>query len=143
MNNTILLQKDSKSPVWYLIDAKDKILGQIATKVATILMGKNRSTYSYNFLSTNFVIIINAGQVAVTGNKNTQKLYKRYSNRPGATKIEKFNHLKKRIPSRIVEQAVKGMLPKSVLGKQMFRHLKVYAGDSHPHLAQQPTQLSI
>nr|NP_045165.1 ribosomal protein L13 [Cyanidium caldarium]AAF12929.1 unknown [Cyanidium caldarium]WDB00290.1 ribosomal protein L13 [Cyanidium caldarium] len=143
MKNPIRMQKDYKLPVWYLIDAQDQILGKIATKAAIILMGKNRSTYSYNSMSANFVIIINSRQVAITGNKNTQKVYKRYSAKPGATKTESFYHLKKRIPNRILEQAVKGMLPKSVLGKKMFSHLKVYAGDSHPHLAQQPIQLSI
>nr|UNJ15571.1 ribosomal protein L13 [Cyanidiaceae sp.] len=143
MESTVLLPKSQNSPVWYLIDAHNKILGKIATKAATILMGKNRSGYFYNLLSSNFVIIINSGQASVTGKKNNQKLYKRYSNKPGGTKVENFNHLKNRVPNRIIEHAVRGMLPKSILGRQMFSHLKVYTGSSHPHLAQNPIQLNI
>ncbi|NJM64533.1 MAG: 50S ribosomal protein L13 [Acaryochloris sp. RU_4_1] len=128
---------------WYVIDAKNQRLGRLATQIAMILRGKNKPIYTPFMDTGDFVIVVNADKVAVTGNKGEQKLYRRHSGRPGGMKTETFNHLQGRLPERIIEKAVKGMLPKNVLGRQLFRKLKVYAGPDHPHSAQNPEVLSI
>ncbi|NJN38610.1 MAG: 50S ribosomal protein L13 [Acaryochloridaceae cyanobacterium CSU_3_4] len=128
---------------WYVIDAKNQRLGRLATQIAMILRGKNKPIYTPFMDTGDFVIVVNADKVAVTGNKGEQKLYRRHSGRPGGMKTETFNHLQRRLPERIIEKAVKGMLPKNVLGRQLFRKLKVYAGPDHPHSAQNPEVLSI
>jgi large subunit ribosomal protein L13 len=111
--------------------------------VAMILRGKNKPTFTPHMDAGDFVIIVNAEKVAVTGKKRSQKLYRRHSGRPGGMKTETFTQLQARLPERIVEQAVKGMLPKNSLGRQLFTKLKVYAGPDHPHQAQQPEVLTI
>ncbi len=108
-----------------------------------ILRGKNKPTYTPHMDTGDFVVVINAEKVAVTGKKRTQKLYRRHSGRPGGMKTETFAKLQDRLPERIIEQAVKGMLPKNSLGRKLFTKLKVYAGDSHPHQAQKPEVLTI
>lgn len=108
-----------------------------------ILRGKNKAIYTPFMDTGDFVIVVNAEQVTVTGRKGEQKLYRRHSGRPGGMKTETFNHLQQRIPERIIEKAVKGMLPKNALGRQLFRNLKVYAGPDHPHDAQKPEAISI
>lgn len=108
-----------------------------------ILRGKNKPTYTPHMDTGDFVIVVNAEKVVVTGRKRNQKLYRRHSGRPGGMKTETFAKLQARLPGRIIEQAVKGMLPKNSLGRQLFTKLKVYAGDTHPHEAQQPQILSI
>jgi large subunit ribosomal protein L13 len=118
-------------------------LGRLASEVAMILRGKNKPTYTPHMDTGDFVIVINAEKVAVTGKKRTQKLYRRHSGRPGGMKTETFAKLQVRVPERIIEHAVKGMLPKNSLGAKLFTKLKVYAGDSHPHEAQQPQPLTI
>ncbi|NEP63395.1 MAG: 50S ribosomal protein L13 [Symploca sp. SIO2G7] len=128
---------------WYVIDAADKRLGRLATEIAGILRGKNKPTFTPNMDTGDFVIVINAEKVNVTGRKREQKLYRRHSGRPGGMKIETFNQLQNRIPERIVEKAVKGMLPKNALGRKLFTNLKVYAGPEHPHAAQKPKVISI
>lgn len=128
---------------WYVVDAADQRLGRLATEVATILRGKNKPTFTPNMDTGDFVVIINAEKVVVTGNKNSQKLYRRHSGRPGGMKVETFDQLQARIPERIIEKAVKGMLPKNALGRKLFTKLKVYAGPDHPHAAQQPETLTI
>jgi large subunit ribosomal protein L13 len=118
-------------------------LGRLASEIAMILRGKNKPTYTPHMDTGDFVIVVNAEKVVVTGKKRTQKLYRRNSGRPGGMKTETFAKLQDRLPERIIEQAVKGMLPKNSLGRQLFTKLKVYAGDSHPHQAQQPQALTI
>jgi large subunit ribosomal protein L13 len=143
MNKTPLPNPDTLDKKWYVIDAADQRLGRLATEVAMILRGKNKPTYTPHLDTGDFVIIINAEKIAVTGKKRQQKLYRRHSGRPGGMKVETFDKLQKRIPERIIEHAVKGMLPKNTLGRQLFTHLKVYAGGSHPHQAQKPEILAI
>jgi large subunit ribosomal protein L13 len=128
---------------WYVIDAADQRLGRLATEVAMILRGKKKPEYTPHLDTGDFVIIVNAEKITVTGKKRTQKLYRRHSGRPGGMKTETFAKLQARLPERIIEQAVKGMLPKNSLGRQLFTKLKVYAGPTHPHAAQQPKELVV
>ena len=128
---------------WYVVDAADQRLGRLATEIAMILRGKHKPTYTPHMDTGDYIIVVNAEKVVVTGKKSSQKLYRRHSGRPGGMKTETFNQLQARIPQRIVEQAVKGMLPKNSLGRQLFTHLKVYVGADHPHQAQQPEALKI
>lgn len=140
-NRTFLPSESDRQ--WYLIDAADQRLGRLSVEIARILRGKNKPTYTPHLDTGDFVIVINAEKVAVTGKKSTQKLYRRHSGRPGGMKEETFDKLIKRVPERIIEHAVKGMLPKNTLGRQLFTKLKVYAGEIHPHEAQQPQVLKI
>ncbi|HYW21813.1 MAG TPA: 50S ribosomal protein L13 [Nodularia sp. (in: cyanobacteria)] len=128
---------------WYVVDATDKRLGRLATEIAMILRGKKKAEFTPHMDTGDFVIVINAEKIAVTGKKSSQKLYRRHSGRPGGMKTETFAKLQQRLPERILEHAVKGMLPKNSLGKQLFTKLKVYAGPSHPHEAQKPKELKI
>ncbi|NER20218.1 MAG: 50S ribosomal protein L13 [Symploca sp. SIO1B1] len=128
---------------WYLVDAADMRLGRLASEIAMVLRGKKKPTYTPHMDTGDFVIVINAEKVVVTGKKSDQKLYRRHSGRPGGMKTETFAKLQARIPERIIEKAVKGMLPKNSLGRKLFTKLKVYAGDSHPHQAQKPQVLTI
>lgn len=128
---------------WYVVDAANQRLGRLASEIATVLRGKNKPTFTPHMDTGDFVIVINADKVAVTGKKRFQKVYRRHSGRPGGMKTETFDKLQDRIPERIIEQAVKGMLPKNSLGRQLFTKLKVYKGDVHPHAAQQPAVLAI
>lgn len=134
---------DSIEKKWYVIDATDKRLGRLASEIAQILRGKNKPTYTPHMDTGDFAIVINAEKVQVTGKKRSQKLYRRHSGRPGGMKVETFEKLQARIPERIIEKAVKGMLPKNALGRKLFTNLKVYAGSEHPHAAQQPEVLEI
>ena len=128
---------------WYVVDAAEQRLGRLASEVAMVLRGKNKPTYTPHLDTGDFVVVINAEKITVTGKKSSQKLYRRHSGRPGGMKTESFSKLQARLPERIVEQAVKGMLPKNTLGRQLFTKLKVYAGSEHPHAAQQPQVLEI
>jgi large subunit ribosomal protein L13 len=128
---------------WYIVDAADQRLGRLATEIAMILRGKKKPEYTPHLDTGDFVIVINAEKITVTGKKSTQKLYRRHSGRPGGMKTETFAKLQARLPERIIEQAVKGMLPKNSLGRSLFTKLKVYAGSTHPHAAQKPTELTI
>jgi large subunit ribosomal protein L13 len=143
MNKTPLPTKDTLQPTWYVIDAAGQRLGRLATQIAMILRGKNKPTFTPHMDTGDFVIVINAEKAIVTGRKSEQKLYRRHSGRPGGMKVETFNQLQKRIPNRIVEKAVKGMLPKNAMGRQLFTKLKVYTGAEHPHQAQKPEVLNI
>lgn len=143
MNKTYLPSLDSIKQDWYVVDAAEQRLGRLATEVAMILRGKNKPEYTPHMDTGDFVIIVNADKVRVTGKKRDQKLYRRHSGRPGGMKTESFAKLQARLPERIVEHAVKGMLPKNSLGRQLFTKLKVYAGADHPHQAQQPQKLKI
>jgi large subunit ribosomal protein L13 len=128
---------------WYVVDAADQRLGRLASEIAKVLRGKNKPTYTPNADTGDFVVVINADKVVVTGRKQDQKVYRRHSGRPGGMKVETFAQLQARLPERILEQAVRGMLPKNALGRKLFTKLKVYAGSEHPHQAQQPQPLVI
>jgi large subunit ribosomal protein L13 len=143
MNKTPLPSIESIDRRWYVVDAENQTLGRLASEVASVLRGKNKPTYTPHLDTGDFVIVINADKVQVSGNKSSQKLYRRHSGRPGGMKTETFAHLQARIPERIVEKAVKGMLPHNALGRQLFRKLKVYKGSEHPHSAQRPQALAL
>lgn len=136
--NKTYIQKTIKKQSWYILDAKEKKLGRISTIIASILRGKEAKDYSNNINHQNYIIIINSKQIKVTGQKTSQKLYKRHSGKPGSMKVETFAELQKRIPNRIIEKAIKGMLPKGRLGRQLFTQLKIYEEAQHPHKSQQP-----
>lgn len=143
MNKTYVPEKASLERNWYVVDAADQRLGRLASEIAMVLRGKNKPTYTPHLDTGDFVIVVNAEKVSVTGKKYSQKLYRRHSGRPGGMKTETFAKLQARVPERIIEQAVKGMLPKNTLGRQLFTKLKVYVGPDHPHQAQQPKILQI
>lgn len=124
---------------WYLIDAKDKTLGRLATVIAKLISGRHKSTYVPYVNCGDNVIVINVEAICVTGKKSTQKIYRRHSGRPGGLKTETWAQLQNRIPERILEKTVKGMLSKGSLGRNQFRNLKVYRGKIHPHVSQNPT----
>jgi len=127
---------------WYVVDADGLRLGRMASEVAKLLIGKHKESFTPGADVGDCVIVVNAEKVIVTGKKRTDKFYRRHSGRPGGMKMETFDELQARIPERIVEKAVKGMLPKNSHGRELFRHLKVYKGMSHPHDAQQPEPLT-
>jgi large subunit ribosomal protein L13 len=143
MKDTFIPSTNTIKSQWFIIDAKDKCLGRLATTVVKILRGKTKVFYSPSQDTGDYVIIINAKEIQVTGNKATQKIYMRHSGRPGGKTIETFQQLQARIPERIVEKAIKGMLPKNRLGRQLFTKLKVYQGEIHPHMAQKPQVINL
>lgn len=128
---------------WHLVDATDQVLGRLATRIATLLMGKHRPTYTPHVDTGDFVVVVNAEKVRVTGAKRTDKQYDRYTRYPGGRKVVSFEKLLAKHPERIIELAVRRMLPKSRLGRKMQGKLKVYAGPDHPHQAQQPEDLKL
>ncbi len=127
---------------WYLIDADGEILGRMATKIADILRGKNKPEYTPNVDTGDFVIVINAEKVKVTGNKETDKIYYHHTGFPGGLKSASVKELREKAPEKLIEKAVKGMLPHNTLGDEQFQKLKVYAGSQHPHAAQKPIVLN-
>ena len=128
---------------WHVIDAQDVVLGKLASKAAMLLMGKNKPTYT-PFLDTgDHVIVINAEKVRLTGRKEENKVYRHFTGYPGGLVEKSFKRVREERPVRIVEEAIQGMLPKTKLGKQMYRKLKVYAGERHPHAAQKPAALAM
>lgn len=143
MNKTYVPSQNSLERNWYVVDAANQRLGRLASEIAMVLRGKNKPTYTPHLDTGDFVIVVNAEKVSVTGKKYSQKLYRRHSGRPGGMKTETFAKLQARVPERIIEQAVKGMLPKNTLGRQLFTKLKVYVGPDHPHEAQKPEMLQI
>ncbi|MBW4634297.1 MAG: 50S ribosomal protein L13 [Iphinoe sp. HA4291-MV1] len=142
-NKTYLPPVDTIERDWYVVDAANQRLGRLASEIAMILRGKNKPHYTPHMDTGDFVIVVNAEKVEVTGKKRTQKVYRRHSGRPGGMKTETFAKLQQRLPERIVEHAVKGMLPKNSLGRHLFTKLKVYVGPAHPHAAQKPKELKI
>jgi large subunit ribosomal protein L13 len=143
MNKTPLPNPETLDRQWFVIDAEGQRLGRLATEIAMILRGKNKATFTPHLDTGDFVVVINAEKIVVTGKKSEQKLYRRDSGRPGGMKVETFSQLQARIPERILEKAVKGMLPKNTLGRKLFTKLRVYTGSVHPHDAQQPQTLAI
>ena len=128
---------------WYVVDAEGKTLGRLASTIAATLRGKHKPIFTPHIDTGDFVVVVNAEKIKVTGNKETQKFYYRHSNYPGGLKSESLKDLRERHPDRIIENAVKGMLPRNTLGKQQLTKLKVYAGAEHPHTAQNPVTLEL
>nr|YP_009244401.1 ribosomal protein L13 [Gelidium vagum]AMK96643.1 ribosomal protein L13 [Gelidium vagum] len=143
MNKTYVTSIKNDPHKWYIVDAYNRNLGRLSTEVAAILRGKNKATYMPHISNNTYIIIINAEHIIITGKKDKQKLYKRHSGYPGGLKVENFTSLQHRLPERIVEKSIKGMLPKNSLGKQLFSQLKVYRNKTHPHSAQQPEQILV
>ena len=143
MNKTTLYPAIEHDCQWYIIYAESKTLGRLATEAARILVGKNLPSYNPSRNIGNGLIIINAEKIQVTGKKETDKFYRRHSGQVGGMKLETFNELQQRMPGRVVEKAIKGMLPKGPLGRELFTKLKVYKGDQHPHTAQKPEIVNI
>lgn len=138
---TYLPTKDDIKQKWYLVDANDKILGRLATRIASILRGKNKPMYT-KFLDTgDYVVVVNAERVAVTGKKLDDKIYYHHTQYPGGIKEIALKDLLKKKPEDVIKKAVWGMLPKGSLGRKMFKKLKVYAGEVHPHQAQLPEKI--
>ncbi len=128
---------------WYVIDAQDAILGKLAVRAATVLRGKHKPEFTPNQELGDYVIVINASGVRVTGNKATQKMYYRHSGYPGALRSRTFEQMMAQRPTYVVEHAIRGMLPRNRLGRKLFTNVKVYAGPDHPHAAQKPEPLTI
>lgn len=128
---------------WYVVDATDKVLGRLATEIARRLRGKHKAEYTPHVDTGDYIVVTNAEKVKVTGKKATDKMYYHHTGFPGGIKEASFEKLQEKNPAKIIELAIKGMLPKNPLGREMYRKLKVYAGSEHPHTAQQPKQLEI
>ncbi len=128
---------------WYVVDAQDKVLGRLAVQIATRLRGKHKPEYTPHVDTGDFIVVVNASKLRVTGRKDERKVYYRHTGYPGGLKETNFKKLQAKKPTRVLQLAVKGMLPKGPLGYAMLRKLKVYAGATHPHSAQQPKALEI
>ncbi|MDR0246905.1 MAG: 50S ribosomal protein L13 [Burkholderiales bacterium] len=128
---------------WYVVDATDKVLGRLASQIALRLRGKHKAIYTPHVDTGDFIIVTNVEKLVVTGNKAQDKLYHRHTGYPGGIRTTSFEKMQARFPGRALEKAVKGMLPKGPLGYQMIKKLKCYAGNTHPHTAQQPKLLDI
>lgn len=140
---TFSAKPESVKRDWYVVDATDKVLGRLATEIARRLRGKHKPEYTPHVDTGDYIVVINADKIRVTGNKATDKMYHRHTGYIGGLKSISFEKLLASKPQRIIETAVKGMLPKNPLGRAMYRKLKVYAGDRHQHAAQQPKPLDI
>ena len=140
---TLFAKREDVERKWYLVDAQDAVLGRLAVKIANHLRGKNKPIYTPHYDTGDFVIVINAEKVRLTGKKLDQKVYYRHSGYPGGIKAETARERLKRFPEKVVIDAVWGMLPKGRLGKSMIKKLKVYRGPEHPHKAQKPEFLSL
>ena len=128
---------------WYVVDASDKVLGRLATQIATRLRGKHKAIYTPHMDTGDFIVVTNVDKIRVTGNKIDDKVYYRHSGYPGGITTTTFGEMQSRFPGRALEKAVKGMLPKGPLGYAMIKKLKCYAGPAHPHSAQQPVTLDL
>jgi large subunit ribosomal protein L13 len=142
MKTTVANSKDITYS-WYVVDAKDKILGRLASKVAATLIGKSKPSYSPNQDHGDHVIIINSEKIRLTGKKSETKHYFRHSTYPGGAKLRSYKEQMQRDPTQIIKHAVRGMVPKTTLGRKIMKKLHIYAGDSHPHAAQKPQPLTI
>ncbi len=141
--STFLAKHNEVERKWYLVDATDLVLGNVATKVASILRGKHKPIYTPHVDTGDYVVIINAEKIRVTGNKDEQKVYKHYTGYAGGLREIPYKEVLSKHPERILEHAIKGMLPKNSLGRQMFKKLKIYAGPEHLHGGQNPEPLEI
>ena len=140
---TFVASAKSANTRWHVIDANGQVLGRVATVAARLLQGKHKAIYTPFIDTGDHVVIVNAGVVKLTGRKEEQKLYRRHSGYEGGLREERAVDVRKRQPVRLVEEAVRGMLPKTKMGDAMFRKLKVYAGAKHPHAAQQPSRIEV
>lgn len=141
MEKTYVTKREDVEREWYVVDASGQTLGRLATRVARVLRGKHKPIYSPSVDAGDYVIVVNAERIHVTGRKLDQKIYYRHSGYPGGLKEITLRNLLQKHPTRVIEHAVRGMLPKNRLGRRMFKKLKVYAGPDHPHAAQQPKPL--
>ncbi len=140
---TFSAKPESVERDWYVVDATGKTLGRLATEIARRLRGKHKPTYTPHVDTGDYIVVINAEKVQVTGNKRTDKMYYRHTEYPGGIKEISFDKLIDHKPEMVIQGAVKGMLPRNPLGRAMFSKLKVYAGNEHPHAAQQPKELAL
>ena len=140
---SFMQKKETVERKWYVIDAEDLILGRLASKAAVLLRGKHKATYTPHIDCGDFVIIINAEKVNLSGNKLEDKKYYNHSGYPGGLRVRTARTMKEQYPTEMVELAVKGMLPKNRLGRQMYKKLFVYAGSEHPHMAQKPEVMEV
>jgi large subunit ribosomal protein L13 len=143
MVNSQVLNKGLQQKNWYIIDASTSTLGRLATEISKILIGKHKSNYAPYLDNGDCVIVINASHIKVTGKKETQKLYYNHSGYPGGMRVEQFVSLKERFPEKILERAIRGMLPKNALGRKIFRNVKIYKYTDHPHYSQNPKFIKI
>lgn len=140
---TKFIKTEDADHKWYIVDAKDQVLGRLAVKIARIIRGKNKAIFTPNMDTGDFVVVINADKIRMTGKRESQKSYFSYSGYPGGGKFRSFSEVMSKKPEFVIETAVKGMLPKTRLGKKIIKKLKVYAGENHPHAAQKPEVLSL
>jgi large subunit ribosomal protein L13 len=143
VEKTYVTKKENVQREWYVVDAAGQTLGRLAAQVARMLRGKHKPTYSPSIDTGDYVIVVNAEKIHVTGRKLDQKIYYRYTGYPGGLREVTLRNLLQKHPTRVIEHAVRGMLPKNRLGRRMFKQLKVYAGPEHPHEAQQPESLEL
>nr|YP_009510906.1 ribosomal protein L13 [Gracilaria gracilis]AXI96579.1 ribosomal protein L13 [Gracilaria gracilis] len=142
MNKTYIIQ-EPKCSKWYIIDAKDKNLGRLSSKIAKFLKGKTSTSYTPHINHKIYIIIINSKSIKVTGKKFIQKTYKQHSGYPGGLKIKTFNDILSKKPNMILEKSIRGMLPKGILGRQLFTQLKIYPDTQHPHKPQKPKIITL
>jgi large subunit ribosomal protein L13 len=140
---TTIAKEGEVTRAWHVVDASGQPAGRLAVKIANLLRGRNKRTYTPHVDMGDFVVVINAAQVKLTGAKEEQKIYKDYSGYPSGLKLQKASDVRRRQPTRIVSQAVKGMLPKNKMSRQLIKRLKVYAGAEHPHAAQGPKAFAV
>jgi large subunit ribosomal protein L13 len=140
---TRFIRTEDADRKWYLVDAKDKVLGRMATEVARMIRGKNKATFTPNMDTGDFVVVINADKVKLTGKRENLKTYIRHTGYPGGQRETSFQEMIEKKPEFVVQNAVRGMLPKNRLGRKLIKKLKVYAGDKHPHEAQKPETLTL
>jgi large subunit ribosomal protein L13 len=140
---TLVARKEDVNRDWYLVDAENLVLGRMATQIANVLRGKNKPTYTPSVDTGDFVIVVNADKIALTGNKLADKMYYSHSGYPGGIKSINAGKLQEKKPGEIIRHAVKGMLPKNKLARHMLNKLKIYSGPVHPHKAQQPKPLGL
>jgi len=140
---TKFIRTEDADRKWYLVDAKNQTLGRLSTKIARIIRGKNKVIFTPNTDTGDFVVVINAEQIKVTGKRELLKTYAHHSGYPGGLKVQSFEELIAKKPEFVIENAVKGMLPKSRLGKKLIKKLKVYSGNAHPHAAQKPEVINL
>lgn len=143
MTDTYIPSKNQRTKKWYLIDATDQTLGRLSTRISKILTGKEKATYSPFLDLGDNIIVINAEKITISGKKAEQKVYRNHSGRPGGMRTENYKSLIERKPEKVLESAVKGMLPKGPRGRSLFTNLKVYKGNNHPHNAQQPKLINL
>jgi large subunit ribosomal protein L13 len=141
--NITYIKNQQNNKDWYLIDAEGKTLGRMSTHIAYLLQGKHNYMYTPYFDSGNHIIVINTEKISISGNKKSDKIYYSHSGRPGSLKTERFEQLQHRLPNRIIEKAVKNMLPKGTLGRKLLKNLKTYPNHIHPHSAQNPKKINI